>query len=788
EKVALCMIIFFMCALVAFLTVGLQRVLCPESSNSEHIRLIDLQSGAFLGPGTDWVAVGGNQYRFDQLQPILTQQGFTITDDFRGADLTVLFAGETSAVCQKYLGPVDCRLPAAPNLHPTGACADPQLLRGLTKANRFLEWDDLVGYTQPPHTLLGYNGAVLNVTTYLTSPTPSDDPSVVKFRNLLENHRGSDASYTLVRDFEMREAIECLDRRNRVGFIGEDTVGCVAAMVIQTVSLIVILGVVLARFFMAVWFHWWTQHNMSGTSLKPDQMQVSTAAPASQQYNVRRGKLAGDDSDLYTIMLVTCYSEGEHGIRSTLNSLATTTYPDEKKLLFVVADGQIKGSGNDRHTHDIIIDMMNLDPALPDPEPKSYIAIAHGKKQHNMAKVYAGTYEVDGHRVPMITVVKWGTPAEQAHAKPGNRGKRDSQMVLMNFLSRTLFDDRMTSLDYELFYRIQHIATTADEYESILMVDADTKVAPDSLRYMINAMKNDVTIMGLCGETRIGNKTASFTSAIQVFEYYISHHLGKAFESVFGGVTCLPGCFCMYRIKAPKADGQTVPVLVAPSIVEEYSENIVDTLHKKNLLLLGEDRFLTTLMLRNFPHRKMVFVPQAKCWTIVPDEFKVLLSQRRRWINSTVHNLLELVLVRDLCGTFCFSMQFVVLLELIGTIVLPVAICLTLYLIISAIVTHTAELLPFLMLGAILGLPGFLIIITTRKLVYVAWMLVYLVSLPIWNCILPSYAYWHFDDFSWGETRKVEGELKGDDHGKKEGDFDGRAVSMKKWAEWERDR
>ncbi|KAJ3793788.1 hypothetical protein GGU11DRAFT_691063, partial [Lentinula aff. detonsa] len=31
--------------------------------------------------------------------------------------------------------------------------------------------------------------------------------------------------------------------------------------------------------------------------------------------------------------------------------------------------------------------------------------------------------------------------------------------------------------------------------------------------------------------------------------------------------------------------------------------------------------------------------------TLVPDTFKMLLSQRRRWINSTVHNLMQLVLV-----------------------------------------------------------------------------------------------------------------------------------------------
>ena len=65
-----------------------------------------------------------------------------------------------------------------------------------------------------------------------------------------------------------------------------------------------------------------------------------------------------------------------------------------------------------------------------------------------------------------------------------------------------------------------------------------------------------------------------------MFEYYISHHLGKSFESVFGGVTCLPGCFCMYRIKGRKQNW-IVPILASPDIVEEYSENVVDTLHKK---------------------------------------------------------------------------------------------------------------------------------------------------------------------------------------------------------------
>jgi len=265
--------------------------------------------------------------------------------------------------------------------------------------------------------------------------------------------------------------------------------------------------------------------------------------------------------------------------------------------------------------------------------------------------------------------------------------------------------------------------------------------------------------MGVCGETRIANKRQSWVTAIQVYEYFISHHLAKAFESVFGGVTCLPGCFSMYRLKARKAtDDDWVPLITKPEIVREYSQSEVTTLHQKNLLLLGEDRFLTTILLRTFPNRKMMFCPQARCRTIVPDTFSVLLSQRRRWINSTIHNLMELVLVQNLCGTFCFSMQFVVFMDLLGTVVLPVAITLTYYLIVDMAIhppQSIEQLLPLAMLVAVIGLPAILILITTRKIVYVFWMFIYLAALPIWNFVLPVYSFWHFDDFSWGQTRCV---------------------------------
>jgi chitin synthase len=393
----------------------------------------------------------------------------------------------------------------------------------------------------------------------------------------------------------------------------------------------------------------------------------------------------------HTICLVTAYSEGELGVRTTLDSVAMTDYPNSHKVILVVCDGVIKGKGETMSTPDIILSMMKDHSILPDEVPAfSYVAVSSGSKRHNMAKVYSGFYDYGANstiplerqqRVPMMCVVKCGTPDEAHKSKPGNRGKRDSQIILMSFLQKVMFDERMTELEFEMFNGLWKVTgISPDFYETVLMVDADTKVFPDSLTHMISAMVKDPEVMGLCGETKIANKRASWVSAIQVFEYFISHHLSKSFESVFGGVTCLPGCFCMYRIKAPKG-GQNywVPILANPDVVEHYSENVVDTLHKKNLLLLGEDRYLSTLMLRTFPKRKQVFVPQAVCKTTVPETFSVLLSQRRRWINSTVHNLMELVLVRDLCGTFCFSMQFVVGIELIGTLVLPAALAFTFY-------------------------------------------------------------------------------------------------------------
>lgn len=224
-------------------------------------------------------------------------------------------------------------------------------------------------------------------------------------------------------------------------------------------------------------------------------------------------------------MLVTAYSESTAGLRTTLDSIATTDYPNSHKVILVIADGVVQGSGNKLTTPDIVLGMMKELIIQPeDVEAQSYVAIADGHKRHNMARVFAGFYDYDSNtiepskqqRVPMVLVAKVGNPLEAHEAKPGNRGKRDSQVLLMSFLEKVMFDERMTTFEYDFFNALWRVTgVTADKYEVCLMVDADTKVFPDSVTRMTSCFVNDTEIMGLCGETKIANKSETWVTKIQ---------------------------------------------------------------------------------------------------------------------------------------------------------------------------------------------------------------------------------------------------------------------------------
>jgi chitin synthase len=239
----------------------------------------------------------------------------------------------------------------------------------------------------------------------------------------------------------------------------------------------------------------------------------------------------------------------------------------------------------------------------------------------------------------------------------------------------------------------------------------------------------------------------------------------------------------MYRLRT---SDKGRPLIISEKVIAEYADNNVDTLHKKNLLSLGEDRYLTTIMTKHFPQMSYKFISDAYALTEAPATWSVLLSQRRRWINSTIHNLAELVWLKDLCGFCCFSMRFVVFVDLFGTIILP-ATCGYLAFLLYKVGSHTGQfpLFSIVILAAVYGLQAVIFIIK-RQWQHIGWMIIYLLAYPIWSLVLPIYSFWKQDDFSWGNTRVVIGE-RGDKKviatADEEG-YDPRSIPLQRWDDY----
>jgi chitin synthase len=487
-----------------------------------------------------------------------------------------------------------------------------------------------------------------------------------------------------------------------------------------------------------------------------------------------------ENIDKFIICTVPAYTEDEESLRRAIDSAARMKYDDKRKLLFIICDGMIIGQGNDKPTPRIVLDILGV-PEATDPDPLSFESLGEGQRQHNMGKIYSGLYEVQGHIVPFLVVVKVGKPSEVS--KPGNRGKRDSQIILMRFLNRVHYNLPMSPLELEIHHQIRNIiGVNPTFYEFLLQIDADTSVAPDAATRFVAAFLHDTRLLAICGETALSNAKSSFVTMMQVYEYYISHNLTKAFESLFGSVTCLPGCFTMYRIRAAETGK---PLFVSKEVVEAYQEIRVDTLHTKNLLHLGEDRYLTTLLLKYHQKYKTKYTMRAHAWTVAPDSWSIFMSQRRRWINSTVHNLIELIPLQQLCGFCCFSMRFIVFLDLLSTVVQPVIVVYIGYLIYLLVATpDVVPMTAFILLGAIYGLQ-MIIFIIRRKWEMIGWMIIYMIATPIFAFALPLYSFWHMDDFSWGNTRVVTGEKGQKVVVSDEGKFDPASIPKKRWEEYQ---
>lgn len=542
EKLVLTMLIFLLNGVIVFYIVAFGNIICPNKDKVWNVQELSYHQG----DDDFYVSVRGKVYDISDFWTIQHSDKSIKVDEenmrpLAGQVLDAYFPPPLSRACggfdiddsiQLMNNNTDATTASPLAIHKSGPRANPE---PDTKLNKLSWYDERF----LPKMKGFYKGDLVHSTGNVSSMAEEDDRQWVIIKNriydltdyfytadtmnnlddynflpgsvsdLIKENPGRDITNKWQDTVEFKNSLNCMDN---VFYVGKtdfrDSAKCQVNNYILLAFAVVICTIVLIKFLAALQLG-------------------SKHRPSSQ--------------DKFVICQVPAYTEGEDQLRKGLDSLTALDYDNKRKLICVICDGMIVGGGNDRPTPKIVLDVLGVDPKI-DPPALPFKSIGDGSAQLNYGKVYSGLYEYEGNVVPYIVVVKVGKDSEQSKSKPGNRGKRDSQILLLNFLNRVHYRVAMSPLELEMFHQINNIIGVDPElYEYVFMVDADTSVKEDSLTRLVASCSNDAKIAGICGETSLENEERSWWTMIQVYEYYISHHLVKAFESLFGSVTCLPG-------------------------------------------------------------------------------------------------------------------------------------------------------------------------------------------------------------------------------------------------------
>lgn len=463
---------------------------------------------------------------------------------------------------------------------------------------------------------------------------------------------------------------------------------------------------------------------------------------------VRYSNRKFEEHDALLVMQIPCYNEDEFTLRKTIESCVQSSYEKKRKLLFIVADGLVAAAG-EKATYQILLeDIFNhredLDLGVGT-QAHEYLSFAEGGASQNKALCCTGFYR----GVPYVVVIKTGRDDEQDSAKPGNRGKRDSQLLAYNFFHyvnyRRFWNPFFENLEFKMRTCLNMDARDA---MYMLAIDCDTAVDKTGISYLIHQLEKNHKLLGVCGYTGVGNAMDSYVANSQVFEYWLTHAVLKAVESICSSVFVLSGCFTIYRLKWPN----NRPAILHPLLLEDYAGTYDKTLHEHNLLSIGEDRYLSTLAIRYFGSDcRLRYFSAATCTTVVPTTMSVLLDQRRRWTNSLIHCHFAHLNVMPFEASWWTHtrMLFVLGCELFMVFILPLALPAGV-----ALAVISLLLVPYAwaLLLAFVLLPVLLCILC-MDWTYIPFYLPFFPMIGMFSIVIPIFSLWNQDNFKWGKTR-----------------------------------
>ncbi|KAM7362637.1 hyaluronan synthase-like protein kkv isoform 1-T3 [Cochliomyia hominivorax] len=219
----------------------------------------------------------------------------------------------------------------------------------------------------------------------------------------------------------------------------------------------------------------------------------------------------------------------------------------------------------------------------------------------------------------------WTLPGKTkfiAHLKDKDRirhRKRWSQVMYMYYL---------------LGHRLMELPISVDRKDIIaentylLTLDGDIDFKPNAVTLLVDLMKKNKNLGAACG--RIHPVGSGPMVWYQLFEYAIGHWLQKATEHMIGCVLCSPGCFSLFRGKA----------LMDDNVMKKYTTQSDEARHYVQYDQ-GEDRWLCTLLLQR--GYRVEYSAASDAYTHCPEGFNEFYNQRRRWVPSTIANIMDLL-------------------------------------------------------------------------------------------------------------------------------------------------
>jgi len=165
--------------------------------------------------------------------------------------------------------------------------------------------------------------------------------------------------------------------------------------------------------------------------------------------------------------------------------------------------------------------------------------------------------------------------------------------------------------------------------EMLLCVDADSRLAPDTLWIAVARMQQDPGIVGVAGQVTIRNRVNTLLR-LQALEYVLGNGGMRMAMSQFGVVTIVPGAIGLYR----RSIFEEVAALPCNRRqVASHAEDSGKVFGPLSGETFAEDFQLSLSCLAL--GGKVVYEPRALAFTKGPSGMDNLMSQRYRWMRGT---------------------------------------------------------------------------------------------------------------------------------------------------------